>query len=1776
MSNATQENKIAIIGMACHFPGGANTPEAFWQNLRDGRDNRVTYGYEELLEKRVPRPLLDHPDYVRCAIPLDDMPSFDADFFGINRFEARLMDPQHRHFLECCWEALDIAGYGNHTDAQVGVFGGSGHNAYMPFNLLTNKEVMRDTDLLFVRHASNDKDFMTTRVSYCLDLHGPSINIQTACSTSLVAVHMACQSLLNGECDMALAGGATIEVPHGIGYLYREGEVFAPDGICRAFDIDSRGTIFGSGAGVVLLKLLEDAIDDGDRIDAVILASAVNNDGSRKAGYMAPSVEGQIGAVAEAMALANIDSTSVKYIEAHGTGTAIGDPIEVEALQHVYGSPDQTNFCALGSVKPNIGHLDTAAGVASLIKAVLCMQHEEIPGLLHHREPHPECAFEDSAFYVSGDWRPWDEGDTPRRAGVNSLGVGGTNAHLILEEAPLRDKHEAGRHGPLLFPLSAQNREALEGARQRLRFALAGPCADERLVDVAHTLIERKKHFGHRTSVVACDKADLIARLNEPTRAFDVDEEIPVPVFLFAGGGSQYPGMALKLAQNWPGFETRLEQCLALMPENLQNELRKLLYASEDQRERLSERFQDPVLAVPGIFAIQYALADLLIDELGIEPQAMIGHSLGDYAACTIAGVFALEEVIPLVCLRGELTATITNGGMISVLANIDELSPVLELGVEVASVNSPTLCVLSGRHDNIDAAVQKCEELELQVRRVPVKSAGHCSLLDPILDRYRAGLERISFSSPSRQVVCNATGAFLTAEEATSVDYWIRHLRHTVNFSQGASLLLEQHKAAFIEVGPGSTLSSFVRQHEGRGKAATTHVTMPVKEECADELRQLFGELWAQGLPVDWARVQTDGNLVPLPPYAFNKSEYWIETESSELDLHVGAATNAESVRNDLDAWLYQHQWLEHTCGEFSASSATNVMLFDDGSALFERIASQYESGGANLVRITLDAIDALELSIDNPQLQATLHGLIDETSHGLSGDWQLVYGWCLEGSGGDETDRRLQALAYDVPVTIAKVIADLAEGSVRATFLTQRQFSIAGEAVSRAQVSMVLGASRVMATEIEPLRTQVIDVAPMLQAPMLQGGAAHLAKLLVRVVHDETLAAENWSTVALRQGRALVPHYTLVTTSDEAQTYDFGQNATYAITGGRGFIARQLTQKILAAGKNRVALLVRPDSSGKIADLEVDSRVSVIPTDLLDPTGVTEVLNTLDTPDLPLKGVFHTAGTVEDELLATKKASSMQRVFAPKVEATRVIGDAARSFELDFLMLFSSMSVDMGLAGQIDYAAANAFVDTYVNTLRQDGIPAMAVAWDAWENASSKIAGRAQISHPLFESHASEDGRSQRYFVASGNRHWMLDEHRNLERTALIPGTGYINMAAMAYTAETGQRQMTITDVNFLELFALREDERRQIGVLLQDTGGAGYDFAISSHEESIEHATGCVSELSGSPAEHDVPVARSRCEQVDTQLAYVEDFAIFGPRWHSVTDLCFGKSEAVIELRLDPAYVGDVDIFPLHPALLDIATAGAQRLAGCDPNTELLIPFGYGSVDVFADISAHIVSLVRLRPQEGDDFVAFDVDIVDGDSHRSLVAVRDFKMRKVDPSVLAADAPEQEELDQETGIAPDEGMVQIDRILKNLHLDRVLVTPTEPNDALRGYRTPLVDAQGNAEHMDDRPLVSTEYVAPSTDTETALVEIWQKALGLATVGTQDHFFELGGHSLLLTRVCALAQKGLQKKVPVEELFEQPVIEAWATVFDNVKGNAQPVGTPIKKVARERFNAQ
>ncbi|WP_375745203.1 amino acid adenylation domain-containing protein [Corallococcus interemptor] len=1346
--SASRPEGVAIIAMAGRFPQ-ASTLEQFWDNLRRGVEARTEFTDAQMIADGADPARIQQPGYVRAGFVLDDVDRFDAGFFDFSPRDAEVLDPQHRVFLEVCWEALERAGYATRAfRGLVSVFGGAGPSSYMYSNLLSRPDVLQAMGTFQVT-LSNDKDFLPPRVSHKLGLRGASIAVQTACSSSLVAVHLACQSLLTGESDVALAGGVSIATPQRTGYPYQEGGVVSPDGHCRTFDARAAGTVRGSGAGVVVLKRVADALADGDTILAIIRGSAINNDGEARLGYTAPSVEGQSAVIAEALGLADVPAETVTYVEAHGTATPLGDPIEVTALAKAFRSrlkPGATARCALGSVKTNIGHLDAAAGIAGLIKTVLALQHRELPPSLHTETPNPRLDLGNSPFFINGTLRPWTADGAPLRAGVSSFGIGGTNAHVILEEAPPREPAKAPGRPWQLLPLSARTAPALEAATHNLR-AWLEQHPEAELAQVAHTLQVGRQRFEHRRVLLCRDTNDALTVLGAqaPDGAqrlrTEVQESSTRPVvFLFPGQGSQYVGMGRELHASEPLFRKHVDDCCNRLKPLLGFDLREVLFPPPDADVAAAEaRLTRTEVTQPALFVIEYALAKLW-GALGVTPQGMLGHSVGEYVAACLAGVLSLDDALALVAARGQLMQSLPEGAMVSVALPEAELRPLLGPALFIAAVNAPALCVASGPTEMVEALEAVLTRRKVAFRRLHTSHAFHSAMMDPILDAFAAKVRGVKLSRPRRPFVSNLTGTWITEKEATDPGYWVEHLRQGVRFSDGVQRLLEDPSNVFLEVGPGTTLGALVRQAArapGQPQPTLLSTLRHPRETVSDRERFLetVGRLWLAGAALELNGLQPAEHRrrLPLATYPFQRERFWIDARpASAPQLARAGSPGLARKEGALSDWFYVPGW-KQTAPPVPRTSTARWLVFLDAT-LGPALANHLETAGEDVVRVTTASAFSRQgprhFTLPPGQPKAYARLLADLDAEGWKPERILHLGNVrAESPALDEAVRGFHDLLHLTQALHARGTADAVELSV----LTSGAQDVTGEESLQPESALLVGACRVLPQEHLPaLRVRAIDLNPA------ELGNARLAKHLAQELRAEATDP----VIAYRSGRRWTETYERAR-PPEPGTGLLRERGVYLLTGGLGRIGMALAEELATAFQARLVLVGRsafpareewdawlgahaPEdaTSQRIRHLrELERRggeVLVLRADVGNAEDMARVLARTEARFGALHGVIHSAGSLGASAhVPTLEANEARHAeqFEAKVRGTRILEQALRGRPLDFVLLQSSLAAVLGGIGFAAYAAANLFLDAFAaRQARSDDTPWFSVDWDGW----------------------------------------------------------------------------------------------------------------------------------------------------------------------------------------------------------------------------------------------------------------------------------------------------------------------------------------------------------------------------------------------------------------------------------------------------------------------------
>jgi len=1843
------DHDIAVIGMAARLPG-ARTIAEYWRNLAAGVESVRSFTDQELLAAGVPPRRIRDPRYVKAGVVLDGLADFDAEFFGFSPKEAAIMDPQHRQFLECAWEALEDAGHPPQAfGGPIGVFAGCGMGGYFAFHVLRNRQLLDEVGLFLLRHTGNDKDFLATRVSYCFDLKGPSVNVQTACSTSLVAIHLACQSLLAGETDMALAGGVTIELPHHQGYLYTEGEILSPDGHCRAFDHRSRGTIFGSGAGAVVLRRLADAQRDGDHVWAVIKGSAVNNDGARKVGYMAPSVDGQAAAIAEALALAGVEPQDVGYVECHGTGTEIGDPIEVAALSQAFAGSKQKQYCGIGSVKTNIGHLDTAAGVASFIKVCLALHHGALPPTINYEAPNPLIDFGNSPFFVNDRLRPWPRGAKPRIAGVTSLGVGGTNAHIVVAEPPVAvaapNAAPPRRHHVLAW--SARNPRSLDEQARRLAAHLRGH-PDLDLGDVAATLLHGRAAFPRRRLLVCRDRDEAIRLLEgaEPQRVHThTATENARVVFLLPGGGAQYRHMGRGLHANDPVFREHVDKGLSLLAGQLDVDLREVWLGDRMAADEVERVFDRPSVQLPAIFLVEYALAQSWIAR-GVKPAALLGHSLGENTAACLAGVFTFADALRLVTLRGRLFERIRGGGMVSVPMSAADCERHLSGNLDLATINAPGLCVVSGPDAELDAFARKLQQSEIEVQRVRIAIAAHSRLLEPILGEFGEFLASIPLRAPQLPFVSNRTGTWITPAQATDPRYWVEHLRNTVRFADGVDVLLRDPAHVFLEVGPGRTLSSLARQHPAWNgdRSAIASLRHP-DEKIADEAYFAGAEarLWAAGVPVPGERLAPrEFRRVVLPTYAFRHQKYWVDPDPVGTPAEV--AGGADRI-DDVSRWFWAPRWqrVDAPTGEVGKGA---WLVFVDDTGVCRSVVAKLRDQKIEVVEVHLgDAYGklgagryAIAPELGREGYDALLRDLAAEGKqvHGV------LHGWLLTADRsfrpGSSYFHRCEEQGFYSLFFLAQALGgeELPPGFRVVVLANGLDGPDGGSA--HPEKATVVGPCLVMPRELAGLTCALVDVALPKKRRGAAGEAAMQA-LAATVVRE--LAAADGGQFAWRDGQRWRREHEAreLAAGSGAVPARLRKNGTYLLTGGLGgvgslvaeWLARSCQANLVLVGRSVLPPREQYDAWLTAHGADDATSRAIHRVRLLESSGASVFVGSADVADVvqmralvaaararfgPVHGVFHMAGVIQDELMAGKELATIERVMAPKVQGALVLEEVLGAEPQDFMVLFSSTSALLGPPGQVDYAGANAFLNALARRRSAAGKPTLALQWGTWNRVgmtagdvvAEAAGGRPEaIAEPLFHELVRQGGDE---VVLTGRlaaaTTWLLDEHRTGEGHALVPGTGFLEMAAecLAALGETGAFE--VRDLWFFRPLHVPDGESRAVRVRLR-ASIEGHEFQVQSESMLDDGQRGwqthaqarLLLRAQSQPAPIDLAAIADACPDHRTPQGRdwlpspQEAHLRFGPRWRVVRELRYGAGQALATIALAPEFAGDLERFRLHPATLDLATGFAMELVPGYDGRRLWVPLAYRSVRVFDRLPREYRSVVRACKQlgSGGDLVAVDLVLCDP-AGRVLVEVEGFQMKRLaaDQAFALAPVPTRADLGLGRGagkggssaaeqiladnilkgILPAEGIDALGRLLARELPSECVVTPVP----VPGLLAELAKAQapataGGARFA--RPELDVDYVAPRDDVERTLVRFTEELLGIDAIGVQDDFFALGGHSLIAVRLFAKIKKTWRRDYPMSVLFEAPTVERLAAMLraDGVAGGGEDAASAAGAVA-------
>lgn len=1951
--------EIAIVGLTGRFPHASDI-DGFWQNLAAGKECVTRFTREQLLAAGWRAEQIDHHDFVPVKGVVPDVLQFDAEFFGYSAREAAMMDPQVRCFHQLAYHAIESAGYSpenlNNDPATsqqlVGVYAGAGNNPFWMGRHLGR--ISNSFAENYEVSSLNGREFLATRIAYKLNLRGPAVTVQTACSTSLVAVHHAVSGLLNGECDMALAGAVAVHTsdingrPDVGGYQYQEGMILSPDGHCRAFDAKAAGTLPGDGMGLVVLKRLEDAQRDQDSIYAVIKGSAINNDGSNKIGYTAPSVEGQARVIRAAMQFAEVDADSISYVEAHGTGTPLGDPIEIEALRKVYGDlPAQS--VRIGSVKTNIGHLDAAAGIAGLIKAVLAMRHQQIPPSLHYIEPNPKAAFDTSPFRVNEQLTEWQDADKPLRAAVSSFGIGGTNAHVIIEEyidqARLETaalEHSAAAKDTKdtwhLLTWSAKTEAGLERWQtQFAHFVQQQPALN--LADTAFTLQQGRTHHPYRRALLTQNREQLIAQLTgdaEPPlsgRTLDAQKSSKAEqaqravVFMFSGQGSQFIGMARGLYTDFPVFKAALDQCLQLAQPLMSVSLDSLLFDtnSDAEREALIQRTD---ITQPLLFMVEYAAAKLLMS-LGVHPTAMVGHSLGEYVAACLADVLPLDAIFPLVIARGNVMASVETGAMLAVIQDERQLKALLtacDIQLDIAAVNSSQQCVLAGEAAQIERMESVLRERDIQSTRLNVSHGYHSYLMQPILAEFRAvvtdTLSRFSVNAPSIAYYSNSNGELITHEQVSNPDYWVQHLRGTVRFADALSNLMTDENALLIEVGPGRALTGFARQHSSKQPTHGLINALRHPKDAESDTQKLLTSIaraHVKGVNIDWhalAALHHSGELhhsgakaraqrIALPGYAFTPTEF-VPEPVEPLIANRAQGHNSQTDPQTESVALYQAQWspvplpmlstetteapeTTETKTTETASVAKTLIAFDDENSLVSSSlhawCAQHDKPLIRVIRGEKFAQQSAGCYRLNPASTHDVALFIDELMRLEKFPDTIVHGWALDAAETRDDTQWLDDGFYGLVALVQALVEKLGNEAMQCLLASRQRCNVSGHEAVEPIKATLQGPLRVFSHEMANMKVRAIDFAALsltsdatkkrqlqreavqLQQEFALGLRADEQQIAYRGLQRWGLSYNALSQVHVDPRNNLSSEQSVI--ANPLISNEFKANGVYLITGGLGGIGLTLAEHFAAnaVGKSITlvltsrrefpsadqfdALLNSAETDAKtISTIRAIQRIQAlgasvmaVAADVNARDALQQLKQTLQAEVGQVNGIVHAAGLPGGGALLRKQKADMQAVLAAKITGTQNLvntfaatdvanSGVADNHTLDFVVLCSSITAILGGFGQIDYTAANAYLDAYAqHAFATSGTRVIAINWDNWQEV-----GMAAKDSPAQLSQAAQDflgtavtkagydiAYEQTYRVEA---QWALAEHWILG-VPTLPGTSYLNLVTMALQRAANIECFSFKEVAFLSPLALNEGEQATVTTQLRQHG-QGFEFLIAS--EALEHAKGVVvvhdaNEAHSAAAPKNVQAILAACDKqlIDNpeDIAHLgrivatpdentvatpdEDTVItpdeaakadtdhtqlvqFGERWKNIEWIRLGDKEGVAQMQLPAAFSSDIHSatqnVPLHPALLDVATAFLRPFH----QEGIFLPLSYAQMTVYRHLPARFYSHARLlesNANSNDNTVddqkgvqSFDLSLFDDDGNL-LVDVKQFTLREIDQASLTRSLshkkvnaePKNNALDalRGDGLTNAQALAAFDAIMQR-DLSNVVVAYADVNQRIADYDNFLDNATSSQREKSARPELDVAYVKPKTAEEIKLADIWQEIMALETVGVHDDFFELGGDSLLLVQFHKTLQEAFATKIPMADLYELTTIKKLAAALSAPKKGEQKVDAVSKAVSR------
>jgi acyl transferase domain-containing protein len=1353
-----REEDIAIIGMALRFPGARN-PDEFWENLINGKESVTFYNNDELLRTEVDSSTFNNPNYVKASCIIRNIDMFDAKFFDISPRDAALIDPQNRLFLECAWEALEDSGYVPEMyNGIIGVYAGSFLSTYLIRNVidLIHENMKKENEVYQLYQCISD--FLTTYVSYKLNLTGPSVTVQTWCTSAIAAVHVACQALRNNECNIALAGGVHIRLPQE-GYFYHEGGPDSPDGHTRSFDMDANGAVLGNGSGIVVLKKLKDAVKDRDYIYAVIKGSSIINDGSggQKLSYYGLTIDGQIRAICKALTDAGVSAETIDYIEAHGVATELADRFELTALRKAFRKYTQKNdFCAIGSVKPNIGHLGNASGIASIIKTTLALENKLIPPTINFQKLNPKNDRKNSPFYINKELLEWKTNEIPHRAGINCFGIGGTNVHMILEEAPQR--RNSGKSRPFkLMILSAKTSSALESISDNLSIYLKEK-SDIDIADVAYSLNMGRKPFDFRRIVICENVNDAIKQMEKSDSKHVYSKynnyNNRSVVFMFPGIGDQFVNMAVDLFKFEPAFRKQINLCSTIIKRKLGLDLNHLLYTSNKKSLKYFLPFENDIISGPALFSVEYALA-VLLTHWGIVPQAMIGYSIGEYVAACLSGVMTLEDALSVIITQSGLFKKIPHGKMLAVALAEEEVKPFLDDKISLAAVNGPSTCIVSGPVDEVNKLQKRMQIKNIDCLLINSLYAYHSAMVEPIINDVVTMVKKINMNAPQIPFISSVTGTWITEKEIQDPNYWAMKLRRTVQFEKGLQLLLSNEEQVLLEVGPRQTLSLLANNHKNRSDKQVVLSVLPRLKGRYSELEYLLtiiGKLWLNGVNINWYEFykQEKRNRLPLPTYPFERKSYWFHAPK-----HKNNQDDQESLnkKQDIADWFYTPVWRQAVkpvlFGQKLKIDKKHCWLFLlDKSGVGVKI-------GEELLKLDQDVIfvrTSDSFSRDNhdyfinPHKREDYKILFEKLNEKNKVPDKIVHLWSITDESERNTesnfDNSLCLLGYQSLIYIAQELGGLEKkGDFHIFLISNDLHKVTGEERLYSEKATIYGPIKVIPKEYQNITCSTIDID-------FTGNNKSAENSINNILYELTSEFSKLN-IAFRKGNRWEQTFSPVRLlQNDLPSKRLKEKGVYLITGGLGgigfilaeYLAKTLKAKLILTGRsgfperdnwdnyltNQGFNNITSQKILKVKEWEekYNAEVLILQADVADKSQMKKVIQKSIGCFGNINGIIHLAGIQGGGMIQFKKPENFTEVFAPKVYGTKIIHSLIKNKNLDFVVLGSSTASVIGFYGMVDYCAANAYMDMFCHEYNaNNNTYFVSINWDMWSEVGMGI---------------------------------------------------------------------------------------------------------------------------------------------------------------------------------------------------------------------------------------------------------------------------------------------------------------------------------------------------------------------------------------------------------------------------------------------------------------------